>query len=93
MRLVWSIVSIYFWLLWIEVLLGMSFVWGLECVRWGRSRNSLREAPLRAVGLVLSLAGAAWLLTIRIDRWIIAVPLAMTCAGFVWERYRRSGLN
>ena len=90
MLLVWSIGStIWLGLLWIAVFLGMPFVWGQECVRWGRDRNSLqREAPLRAVGLVLSLAGAAWLLTIRVDRWIAAVSLAMTCAGFVWERRR-----
>jgi hypothetical protein len=83
-KLVWSI---YLRLLWIEVFLGIPFVWGLQCVRWGRARNSLqREAPVRAVALVLSLAGAAWLLTIRVERWIVALTLAMTCAGFVWER-------
>ena len=91
MQLVWSIGStIWLGLLWITVFLGMPFVWGQECVRWGRDRNSLqREAPLRAVALVLSLAGAAWLLTIRVNRWIAAVSLAMTCAGFLWERRRR----
>lgn len=88
--MIWSVVStVWLGLFWIAVFLGMPFIWGQHCARLGRDHNLLqREAPFRAVALVLSLAGAAWLLKIKVDRWLVAVPLAAACLGFAWERRR-----